>query len=134
MKLTKVYKENILKIQGSIRYRPVYNFQTSGQSFINKNCHNCRTSHDLDLKLGLVTKPDKRNTVMSKKLMMTLCRKMVTSLCFFQFMAILQSSGSRIPESWSIKLTFSLTISLDLTKHANRTQNSLTQLPYYCFE
>ena len=36
-------------------------FQISGQSFIKKNCHNSRTSNNIDLKLGPVTKLDKRN-------------------------------------------------------------------------
>ena len=33
----------------------------SGQSFINENCHNSTTSQDIDMKLGPVTKLDKRN-------------------------------------------------------------------------
>ena len=33
----------------------------SGQSPINRNCHNSRTTGDIDLKLGPVTKLDKRN-------------------------------------------------------------------------
>ena len=43
-------------------------FQVSGQSFLNGNCHNSRTSHDIDMKLQPVTKLDKRNTTTSKKL------------------------------------------------------------------
>ena len=43
-------------------------FQISGQSFINKNCHNSRISHDNDIKLGPVTKLDTRNTKTSKKI------------------------------------------------------------------
>ena len=39
----------------------------SGQSFINENCHNSRTSHDIDIKLGLVPKLDKKNTSTSKR-------------------------------------------------------------------
>lgn len=39
----------------------------SGQSFINKNCLNSRTSHDVDIKLGKVTKIEKGNTTRSKK-------------------------------------------------------------------
>ena len=30
----------------------VPDFQISGEFFINKNCHNSRTSHDVDIKLG----------------------------------------------------------------------------------
>ena len=34
----------------------VSNFQTSGQPFIEKNCYNSRTSNDIDVKLGPVTR------------------------------------------------------------------------------
>ena len=47
--------------------RSISDFRISGQSFINENCHNSRTSDDIDMKLGLVTKLDKRNTATSKK-------------------------------------------------------------------
>ena len=45
----------------------ISDFRISGQSFINENCHNSRTSHDIDMKLGPVTKLDKTNTTTSKK-------------------------------------------------------------------
>ena len=45
----------------------ISNFWISGQSFVNKNCHNSRTSHDIDIKLKPVTKIHKRNTKSSKK-------------------------------------------------------------------
>ena len=48
--------------EGGISY-----FRISGQSFIKKNCHNSWTSHDIDVKLGPVTKLDKRNKTTSKK-------------------------------------------------------------------
>ena len=35
-----------------------------------RNCHNSRTSDDIDMKLRPVTKPDKRNKKLSKKLTM----------------------------------------------------------------
>ena len=38
----------------------------SGQSLINKNCHNTKTSNDIGMKLVSVSKLDKRNTVTSK--------------------------------------------------------------------
>ena len=49
-------------------------------------------------------------------------------LSFSQFMANLQPSGSRIPDAWPIKLTFSLTIAFYLTKTEGRTKKSLIQL------
>ena len=42
-------------------------FRISGQSFINKNCQNSRTSHGIDMELGTVTKLDKKNTTTSIK-------------------------------------------------------------------
>ena len=66
----------------------VSDFQISDQSFINKNCHNSRTSHDIDIKLGSVAKLDKRNTVTSKKLMMTSCLRILTSFSLFRLMSI----------------------------------------------
>ena len=48
-------------------------------------------------------------------MMMTSCQKIVTSLLFFLFMANLEQSGSQIPdEEWSVKLTFSLTVTFYL--------------------
>ena len=44
----------------------ISDFWIFGQPFMNKNCHNSRTSHDTDMKLGLVTKLDKRNEARSK--------------------------------------------------------------------
>ena len=52
----------------------------SGQSLINENCPNSRTSNDTDMELGPVTKRDKRNTTKQKHLTMTLCRQIVTSV------------------------------------------------------
>ena len=40
----------------------IFEFQIFGQSLMNKNCDNSRTSNDIDMKLGPVTKCDKRNT------------------------------------------------------------------------
>ena len=45
----------------------ISDFRISGQSLIKENCHNSRTSDDIDMKLGPVTKLDKRNKTTSKK-------------------------------------------------------------------
>ena len=47
--------------------RGISNFWISGQSLIKVNCHNSRTSDDIDMKLGPVTKLHKRNKTTSKK-------------------------------------------------------------------
>ena len=50
------------------------------------------------------------------------CRKIVTSLSFFQFLANLEQSGNQIPDAWFVKLMFSLIVTLYLTKTENRTK------------
>ena len=45
----------------------ISDFQISGQSFIEENYHNSRTSNDIDVKPGPGTKLEKKNTVISKK-------------------------------------------------------------------
>ena len=56
-----------LQILGKTQTKLFPNFQISGQSFIKENCHNSRTSDNIDLKLGPVTKLDKKNKATSKK-------------------------------------------------------------------
>ena len=46
----------------------ISDFRISGQSLIKGNCHNFRTSDDIDMKLCPVTKLDKRNKTSLKKI------------------------------------------------------------------
>ena len=46
----------------------ISDFRISGKSRTNENCHNSRTSNDIDMKFEPVTKPDKGNTITSKKI------------------------------------------------------------------
>ena len=109
-------------------------FPISGQSLIKENCHNSRTSDDIDMKLGLLTKFDKKKITTSKKLTMTSCRKIVTSLSFFGFLANLEHSRGRILDPESAKVMFSVIVAFCLTKTGNRTKKYLTQVSRYCFE
>ena len=52
----------------------IFDFRISGQSLVKENCHNSRTSYDINMKLGSVTKLDKASKIKSKKLTMTSCR------------------------------------------------------------
>ena len=79
------------------------------------------------MKVGPVTKLDKRNKTSQKKLTMTSCRRIMTLLPFFQFTANLEQSGSRIPDAQTVKLIFSLIVTFYLTKTENRTKKSVTQ-------
>ena len=45
----------------------ISDFRISGQSLIKENCHNSRTGGDIDMKLGTMTKLDRRNKTTLKK-------------------------------------------------------------------
>ena len=63
----------------------------------------------------------------------TSCRKIVTSLSFFGFLANLEQSEGRIPDTESAEVMFLVIVTFCLTKTENRTKESLTQLSHYCF-
>ena len=86
------------------------------------------------MKLGPVTKLDKINKTMLKKMTLTLYRETVMSLLFFGFLANLEQSGGRITDTESAKVMFSVTRTFFFTKTENRTKKSLTQFSHYCFE
>ena len=73
--------------------RGISDFRVSVQFFINENCHNSRTSHDIDMKLPPVTMLDKRNTATSKTIDNDVISKIVTSLSYFQLLANLEQFG-----------------------------------------
>ena len=77
----------------------ISDFRISGQSLRKGNCHNSRKSYHIDRRLCQGTKLDKRKKGTSKKIGETSCRKIVTSLCFFQVAVNLEQSGSRIPDA-----------------------------------
>ena len=110
-----------------------FRFQDFCSNSLKVNCYYSRTIDDINMKLGPVTKLDKRSQTTSKK-MMTSCRQIVTSLSFFRLIANLEQSRSRIPDELSVKLTFSLTVTFFLTKTENRTEKFLSKLPHYCSE
>ena len=53
---------------------------------------------------------------------MTSCLKIVTLLSFFRFLAILEQSGDRIPDTESAKFMFSLIVTFCFTITENRTK------------
>ena len=79
------------------------------------------------MKLGPVTKLEKKNTAISKKSDDSVISEFMTSLSF-GFIANLKQFRSRRPDVLSVNLTFSLTVTFCLTKSENRTKESLTQL------
>ena len=80
--------------------RGVSNFQISGQSLTKVICHNSRTSNDIDMKFGPLTKIEKRNKTVSK----ILENHVMQANCEI---------------TQSIKFTFSLTAAFYLTKTEN---------------
>ena len=77
----------------------ISDFFNSGQSLLKGNCHNSRTSDDIEMKLKLVTKLDKRTKKKSNKIdddvMSEHCDVIVIFPIHNQFRAI----GSWIPEA-----------------------------------
>ena len=87
------------------------------------------------MKLGPVTKPDKRNKTLSKKFeddaMSSYYDVIVIFPIYSQFGSIWKPDSGRIIY---VKLTFSLKITFYLTKLGNRTKTYLIQFLQYCFE
>ena len=86
------------------------------------------------MKLGPVTKLDKRNKTRSTKFDVDVLPENLTSLSLFGFLTNLEQSGGRIPDTESVKVIFSVIVTFCLTKTENRAKKSLTQLSHYCFE
>ena len=110
----------------------VSTFWIFGQTLVKENCHNSRTSDNIDMKLGRVTKIDKRNKTMSQKL-----RRRYVSNCDFIVIFSSYSQFGEIRKSDSGGLvckTISLTVTVYLIKTENRTKKSLPQLSRNCFE
>ena len=82
-------------------------------------CHNCRTSNDIDMKLGPVTKLDNKNMTTSKKKKKNGRWFHVSKLCHRSFSDIWPIWGN--PVAWSVILTFSLMSTFSHTKAENRT-------------
>ena len=83
----------------------ISDFRISGQSLIKENCYNSKTSDDFDIKLGPVTKLDKRNKTTSKTfdddIMTENCDVIVIFRIFDQFGAVSKpDSGHRVCRSY----------------------------------
>ena len=104
----------------------ISDFRVFGQFPIKENCHNFRTSDDFDIKGEPVTKLGKKNKTTSKKLTLTSCRKNVTQLSFFGFLANLDPSWDWTPGTESANVMFSEIVASFLTKTEDRTKKPLT--------
>ena len=101
----------------------ISNFWISDQSLLKKNCKNSRASDDIDMKLGPVTKLEKRKKTTSKKfdnnVMSANCDNIIIFPIYGQFGAI----QSWIPVAWSVKLIFPLTVTIILQKLKTKLKN-----------
>ena len=113
-------------------------FRISAQSLLKENCHNSRTSDDIDMKLGPLTKIDKRNKATSKKKQKKKRRwhnaRKLWRNCHFSDLWPIWSNPEAGFRTDSKKLIFSLNLTFYLTKAENRTKKLKTQLSHYCFE
>ena len=104
----------------------IWDFQNSGESLININCHKPLTRNNIDMKFGPVTKRDKRNTATSKKFKYDVISLKFDVIVIFWFMANLEQSRSWNLEAWSPIPSCSLLVTFYLTRTGNRTKKFLT--------
>ena len=98
----------------------VSDFQISGQPFIEENCHNSRTSNDFDVKLGPVTKLEKKTRQYKKSLTsryIGICEVIVIFRIYGQFGAVRKS------ESGGIVCKTYIFINSNLLSYKNWKQN-----------
>ena len=86
------------------------------------------------MKLGPVTKFDKRNTATSNKFDDSALSPNFDVTVIFSSHGQFGAIWNPYSGGWSVKLTFPLKVTFYLTKSENRTKKSLTQLSYYSFE
>ena len=87
------------------------------------------------MKFRTVTKLDKKNTATLKNIDDDVISANCDNIVILHiFMTNLEPSRSRIPDAWSIKLTFLLIVAFYLKKTENRIKKSQTELSYYCFD
>ena len=74
------------------------------------------------MKLGPLTKLAREDN--AKKLTITSCRLIATTLSFFRFTANLEQSRTQIPDAQSVKLPFPLAVTFYLKKIENNSKIS----------
>ena len=84
------------------------------KSIINKSCHNYRANNDTNVKLGPLTKLDKKNTTMSKKT--ERWSHVSKSWHHFHFSNLWPVWSNLEVNAWSLILKFSLTTTFHLKK------------------
>ena len=80
------------------------------------------------MKLGPVTKLDKRNTSTSKKFVDKVMSANCDVIVFFPIYGQFAANLKPIPEAWSIKRKFSLIVTFYITEPESRTKKPLKNL------
>ena len=83
------------------------------------------------MKLGPVTKLDKRNKPTSKKVDVDVMSGSCDVIVIFRIFANLEQSGGRIPDTEPAKVIFLVIVTSCLTKTESSTKKSLMQLSHY---
>ena len=99
----------------------ISDFRIPGQPFINENCHNSRTSHDIDMKLGPVTKTDNGNTSTSRKFYYDVMSGNCDVLIFFPIYG--QLAAIRKPDSGRMVYKTYIFINNNLLPYKKLKQN-----------
>ena len=86
------------------------------------------------MKLGPVTKRDKKNKTTSKNFDDHVMSRNCDVIVIFLFLANLEQPAGRISDRESVKVMFSVIVTLCLTKTENKTKKSLIQLSHCYFE
>ena len=104
--------------------RGYFRFPDFWSTLIKENCHNSRTSDDIDMKLGTVTKLDKRNKKTAKKfdddLLSENCDVIISFLIIYS-----QFGAMRKPDSGRIVCKTYVFINSDFLSYKN--------WKHYCF-
>ena len=105
----------------------ISDFRISRESLIKGNCHNSRTRDDIDMKLEPLTKLDKKNKTMSKKLddyvMSKNCDVIAIFSIYSQFGAIRKPDSGRI----FCKISVFINSNIYLIKTENRTKKNFNK-------
>ena len=99
----------------------ISDFRIPGQPFIKENCHNSRTSHDIDMKLGPVTKTDNGNTSTSRKFYYDVMSGNCDVLIFFPIYG--QLAAIRKPDSGRMVYKTYIFINNNLLPYKKLKQN-----------
>ena len=122
-----------LLILGKTQTEGASDFRIYVQSLIKENCRNFRTSDAINMKLGQITKLDKRNKKSSNDFggdVISANQDVIVIFPIYCQFGVIR----KLDSAQSVKLTYSIIVAFYLAKTGNRTKKSLTQLLHYSLE